>query len=162
MGSKIDWRETLEVSVEELSGVACPVSMSRLKASTSSDCRPGFCCTPVVTGRRSLMSRERRRKGFEGEMLRGSSRGGGREGVGGDGEASESEDGVSGLGLNGSTTAGGGSGVGCFLGLIWDPRRRGATGGGGLFWEGLVGGCDEVGDVEDAVISRGLELEYSD
>lgn len=60
-----------------------------------------------------------------------------------------SSGGAPGLGLKGSGEVGGSgdSGTRYFLGAIWERRRRGATGGGGLRGVGLVGGGgDDVGD----------------
>lgn len=156
IGSKMDWRETLEVSVELLSdaivgAVLWPVSMSRLKASASRDWRPGR--GPDVacgSGAGSDRSSERRtspgvcwicrRNGLADVML------GERETGDGLGARSGSGGGP-GLGLNGSEEVGcsGGSGTRYFLGAIWERRRRGATGGGGLRGVGLVVG-DDIGD----------------
>lgn len=155
IGSKMDWRETLEVSVEILSDAIVgaelwPVSMSRLKASASRDWRPG---RGPGSGAGSVRSNERRaspaacwfwKNGLAGEML------GARECWGGLGGRGSEE--ASGLGLKGSEEVGGSgcSGTGYLFGAICERRLRGATGGGGLRGVGLVGGGDDD-DVEEEV-----------
>lgn len=167
IGSKMDWRETLEVSVEPLSSAAMgaelwPVSMSRLKASASRDWRPG---RGTGSGMGSVRSNERRaplvacwfwKNGLVGEML------GARECLGGLGDRSAWGSGeASGLGLKGSEEiggSGGGSGMGYLFGAICERRLRGATGGGGLRGVGLIGGGDdEVGAAATTVSKEGTK-----
>lgn len=113
------------------------MSMRRLNASASRDCRAGF--SEVGSKRGSPV----RRNGLAGDKLRvlESPRG----------SVSESDE-ATGVGLNGSEGGGGAAGGGSaagggvrFRGPIWERRRRGAT-GGGLLGVLIDGGGDEVGD----------------